>query len=389
MQKKIIALAIAAAFSAPAMAEVTVYGVVDAAVVNVSGDGQQGDLLALSGGLAGSRFGVTAAEDVAYGMKAVVKVEYALDTQSATGKTGAGTTTSGACSTTAVDAAGNPATCTVGAGTSSAASNGSGIGAARQQMVALAGEFGTVATGYLQTTGYDFAVKFDPTAGSSVSPLQVVTKSNFVIGTVAAGARAPRALAYISPKIADSVTVAVNYTTDLTGGLGNAANTTAVGDTKTTAYLMSATYEAGPLAVGGVYTGVSAAGSSVATEFAFGASYDLGMAKVMGTYQSNTPNGGNASTALSMSVVAPVGPGAVVASYAANSMDAANSSGSGLVVAYLQGLSKTTTAYAAFESVSQDSGTRGYSVGNNILSAASLDLGGSSTLFAVGLKKVF
>ncbi len=37
MQKKIIALAVAAAFSAPAFAEVTMYGVVDAAVANASG----------------------------------------------------------------------------------------------------------------------------------------------------------------------------------------------------------------------------------------------------------------------------------------------------------------------------------------------------------------
>ena len=35
MQKKLIALAVAAAFSAPAFADVTMYGVVDAAVVHV------------------------------------------------------------------------------------------------------------------------------------------------------------------------------------------------------------------------------------------------------------------------------------------------------------------------------------------------------------------
>ncbi len=55
---------------------------------------------------------------------------------------------------------------------------------ARQQMLAVAGDFGTVATGYLQTTGYDWPVKFDPTAGSLVSPLQSMTKgANFLIGS--------------------------------------------------------------------------------------------------------------------------------------------------------------------------------------------------------------
>jgi len=47
MQKKIIALAVAAAFSAPALAaDVGLYGIVDAAIVNVSGDGQKSDLVA-------------------------------------------------------------------------------------------------------------------------------------------------------------------------------------------------------------------------------------------------------------------------------------------------------------------------------------------------------
>jgi predicted porin len=176
MQKKIIALAIAAAFSAPAMAEVTVYGVVDAAVVSTSVKGMKSDILAISGGLAGSRIGVTSVEDIAGGMKAVVKVEYALDTQT-----------------------------------------NATIGAARQQMLAVAGDFGTVATGYLQTTGYDWAVKFDPTSGSAVSPLQAVTGANgFIIGSAAAGNRAPRALAYISPDMG-GLSFAANYTTDLAG----------------------------------------------------------------------------------------------------------------------------------------------------------------------------
>ena len=142
--------------------------------------GQKGDLLAISGGLSSSRLGVKAVEDLDNGMKAVAVIEYALDTQTS-----------------------------------------AGVGAARQQMLAVAGNFGTVATGYLQTTGYDWAVKFDPTSGSAVSPLQHVT-SGFVIGSAAVAARAPRAVAYISPSFG-GLTVAANYTTDFAGGLGNLA----------------------------------------------------------------------------------------------------------------------------------------------------------------------
>jgi len=60
MQKKLIALAVAAAFSAPAFADVTVYGIVDAAVANVSVTGMKSDLTVISGGLSTSRLGVVA-----------------------------------------------------------------------------------------------------------------------------------------------------------------------------------------------------------------------------------------------------------------------------------------------------------------------------------------
>ncbi|MDD5058433.1 MAG: porin [Sideroxydans sp.] len=378
MQKKIIALAIAAAFSAPAMAEVTVYGVVDAAVVSTSVKGMKSDIQAISGGLSSSRLGVKSVEDVAGGMKAVAVVEYALDTQTA-----AGSASAGACTVTGAAPAvvGTPATCSVAAG-----SSGSGIGATRQAMLALAGDFGTVATGYLQTTGYDFGVKYDPTAGSAVSPLQAVTKANgFLIGSGTAGARAPRALAYISPDMS-GVTVAFNYTTDLLGGTGNVASPT---DTKTTAYLLSANYTAGPLAVGGVYANETVAGSSAATEFALGASYDLGAAKLFGTYQSQTPNGGSASTVLSGGVVAPVGAGAVAASFAKSSMKTANTNNTGFTIAYLQGLSKTTTAYVAYNSYSNDS--TGAGIGGGSTSVPTNAAGGvkDSSLIAIGLNKKF
>ena len=382
MQKKLIALAVAAAFSAPAFADVSVYGVVDAALVHVSADGQKSDIQAVSGGLASSRIGVTGAEDLNNGMKAVVKLEYALDTETS-----------------------------------------AGIGAARQQMLAIAGDFGTFATGYLQTTGYDFGVRFDPMAGSAVSPLSV-TSAGFIIGDNAVAKRAQRALAYISPDMA-GVTVAVNYTTAFPSGLGNlgvadactgaaptvtAGNTTTpactAGSLKTTAYLLSATYTGVQnLAVGGVYAATKDdnAGADNAKEYALGASYDLSVVKLFATYQSLKVDNSNASLkTASASVVAPVGPGAVAFSYSKNSKDAGDAKG--MTVAWLQGLSKTTTFYAALEKVSQGDNSASYSVLNNALGGitsaqaaamtptgvrGSLNAGGSSTLLAVGLNKKF
>jgi predicted porin len=364
MQKKIIALAVvAAAFSAPAFADTTVYGIVDAAVANISADNLKSDLTVVSGGLSSSRLGVKVVEDLADGMKAVAVIEFGLDAQNS--------------------AASNTTT--------------SGVGAARQQMLALAGSFGTVATGYLQTTGYDFGGKFDPAAGSTVSPLGNVTKGGgFLIGSVAAAARSPRALAYISPDMG-GVVVAVNYATsfgDTSGNYGNLGSASgATAGLKTTAYLMSANYTAGPLVVGGVYVSAKSqnAGALGTSEYSLGGSYDLGMAKLFGTYQSQkTDNAIGSNKAVSMSAVAPVGPGALVVSYAKNTIDSTvgADNANGLTLGYLYSLSKTTTAYGAYTKMSQDSGTKAYTVANNVLKNAGAN-GFGSSMVAVGLKKAF
>lgn len=332
MQKKIIALAIAAAFSAPAFADVTVYGIVDAAIANTSKTNMKGDLTVISGGLSTSRLGVKAVEDLDNGMKAIAVVEYKLDV-----------------------------------------ANAAGIGAARQQMVALAGDFGTVAAGYLQTTGYDFSTKFDPTAGSAVDTAAAVNPST-LINT---GARAPHAAAYISPNMS-GFTVAFNHAFDVAnvGAVANGTNTV-IGN-KTTANLFSVTYEAGPLAVGGVYaaTANDGVGYNKVTDMSVGASYDLAVVKLYGTYVSTKTNAAiGTDKALAFHAVAPVGPGAVVFTYGKNTINstAAADNTSGFTVAYLQSLSKTTTAYGAVEKLSTQA------VAGNI----------DTTVLAVGLRKKF
>lgn len=361
MQKKIITLAVvAAAFSAPAFADSTVYGVLDAAVVSASADGQKSQLLTVSGGLSASRLGVKASEELDGGLKAIAVLEYGLaDTQTKDGLTTA---------------------------------------TARQQLLGLAGSFGTVATGYLQTTGYDWGSKFDVTAGSSISPLQNITNASngntsFLIGSKAGATRAQRALAYISPDFS-GFSFAVNYSTAMSG-LGNLTVASSATDTNVTAALASANYDNGPLSVGLVYAGTSnPASTSNVTEYALGASYDFGIATLKGTFQSSkngqTGTLGSADSAYSLGAVIPAGPGAVALSYAsANIASVSNSNASGYTVGYLQGLSKTTTAYVAYSGMSQGTATRAYSVDNDALSAATLTAGGNSSMIALGLNKKF
>lgn len=337
MQKKIIALAVAAAFSAPAFAETTVYGVIDAAITSTSKTGMKSQMNVVSGGLSTSRFGVKVTEGLDNGMTVVGVLEYALYIND---------------------------NATVG-------TNGTGNLKARQQMLALAGDFGTVAAGYLQTAGYDFSSKYNPFAGSAVDPYSAANPTNLIT----TGSRAPRAAAYISPDM-NGLTFAYNHTFDFsqTGMVASGATTGNV----TTANLFSVNYAQGPLSVGGVYVGTANdnAGYAKVTETGLGASYDLGAAKVLGTYLNTKASGGNADKMMNFSVVAPVGPGAVVFGYAKNTKDstAAADNTSAFTIAFLKNMSKTVTAYGAIEKVSTEAGA-----------SASTD----TTALAVGLRKKF
>jgi predicted porin len=327
------------------------YGIVDAALIHASADGQNSVTQVHSGGLSTSRIGIKGVEDLGNGLKVVANLEYSLDTQ-----------------------------------------NSDGIGAARQEMLALAGSFGTFATGYLQTTGYDFANKYDVTSGSTVSPLGDLTKfDGNLIGSVAGAARANRAVAYISPNMGGFT---INYNHAWIGtNLGTANNT----DSQVTADLLSGYYDNGPVSVGLVFARTSypaALAAAEQDEWALGASYDFGVAKVMGTYQDMSYNAplaaGNAIKTWSLGAAIPAGPGTVIASYAKDDDGrAANWDGKGYTLGYLYPLSKRSTVYTAYSHTSQDSSVRTLSVANGALGGATMSLGGSSSLLALGLKHTF
>lgn len=345
MQKKLIALAVAAAFSAPVLAaDVTVYGILDAGVANYSGDGQKGELRAVSGGLSASRVGVSASEALDNGMKASINLEYALDGQ----KTDT-------------------------------------LSSTRQEMVSLEGGFGKVSTGYLHTGAFYFNLKYDPTYGSLISPLQSI---NAGAGSMLAGnARMTQTIAYDTPKMGP-LSARVDYSTGLADGANAAATSAATTGLKTTVMMLSGTYADGPLSVSALYGKDNSDNTahSSKTDTVLGASYDLGVAKLLGTYVSSKTTVTN--SLFSLSVMAPVGAGSVMATYAANSRNAASTNGKGFMVGYQQNMSKTVTGYVAFENVKNDSGTSAHSVATNSVTA-NLTAGGSSSLIVAGLRKKF
>ncbi|MFV0371351.1 MAG: porin, partial [Azonexus sp.] len=271
MQKKLIALAIAAAASGAAFAQtnVTIYGIADVGYVGVDADGGKFQHNINSGVLSTSRIGFKGAEDLGNGLKAIFTLEYGL----------------------AMDQ-------DAGIGT-----NGGGLGA-RQQFVGLTGGFGTVVAGRLQTAGLDYTVAGSALGGSAAVGAINQVSANADFPLLNSGSRANNAVAYISPSFG-GVTVALNHS--------RLTESAADDDIKdNTATLVAVNYDGGPLTAGLVYgkvdvektigtpAGVANIGGVVtpvpavptakaknadATEWGLRAGYDFGVAKLQAAYQ--------------------------------------------------------------------------------------------------------
>jgi len=200
MKKSLVALA-ALAVSGAAMAQVTLYGRSDIGYGVKStqlGDGSTGvkQTGVMDGGNAGSRIGFRGTEDLGGGMKAHFVTEQGISPTNAS-VFGVRTATAGiqydgyAASTGQFDPG---------------SAGGYSQGTNRQTYVALEGGFGTVRVGYQYTTLYEIATLsgFTQTsegmAGGTIAHLW---------GNGAAGGTRANGITYISPKLANAFTVAL------------------------------------------------------------------------------------------------------------------------------------------------------------------------------------
>jgi predicted porin len=310
MKKHLLALAVAGVVAAPAMAQnVSVYGIVDTAIQSYD-NGLVASPSSITrsndGVLASSRLGIKGSEDLGGGMKAVVNLE-----QSLTPSTGAGTNWT------------------------------------RAAFVGLAGAFGEVRLGKGDTTyTQDIDSGVSQAGNLALRPKIHTTAASGVSGEI--GGDVDNAVRYISPSM-----------NGLSLELGFATNaSTATTDAQTDISDVFLKYEKGPLkALIGNAKQNNATSTSKADFTAYGVSYDFGVASVGLSGSSADANlAGDVKTTI-LSAKAPLGNGLAVhlVRGTASVSGVSNAEGSGTTIALTKAMSKRTTVYAGYTSVSSKS----------------------------------
>lgn len=201
MQKKIIALAVAAAFAAPAaLADVTVYGKMHGSVDFMDNDDSAETN---TGVLRQSRFGLKGSEDLGGGLKAIFQIESTVD----------------------IDGG----------------DNGGGYDL-RNTFLGLSGDWGTVLLGR-HDTPYKLAdKKLDPWSDTLADSQAIIGSFR---GTNEFDQRAPQTIAYVSPNF-NGFSAAVAY-------VSHDFNDTGAAEEDDTAWSLSGTYNNGPLFLTAAY----------------------------------------------------------------------------------------------------------------------------------------
>jgi len=312
MKKHLIAAAVATAIAAPAMAQVTVYGLLDIGVQAVdtrtaAGVSTDTSSYGESGRLSGSRLGFRGTEDLGGGLKAGFVWEQGLDSSDA-----------------------------------SIAANG------RLSFVELSGGFGTVRLGRQVTPQKATTDAFYATGNSTFAP------GNIGIAMDTDGERVSKALTYLSPAFSG-----FQFQLQAAGADSDANNAADKTSSKQMNY--GASFTAGPFRAGVGVNDVDAkaeAGNQDEIKYtAFGLSYDFGVARVFALQsEKETKRMGVAVRADAeetvIGVQIPVGNLTLTAQFAdgeSNALGAAaktDRDGYQLIAVY--NLSKRTNVYAAY-----------------------------------------
>ncbi|XAH22688.1 porin [Xylophilus sp. GW821-FHT01B05] len=347
MKKSLIALAVlAASGSAMAQSSVTLFGIVDAAVSRVAGNGAGNRVGLSTGSNSASRLGFRGTEDLGGGLAASFWLEGALSTDTGTAQ---------------------------------------GLSFQRRSTVSLSGNFGEVRLGRDYAPTYWNVTNFDPFGTRGVGQF-------LGADTFGATIRNNNSVGYFLPA-------------NLGGFYGQAqyafgeASSTAVND-KAGNYLGARVgYANGPLNVAVAlgqwkqYVGTSTTTANNDLRLAnLGASYDFGVAKVLGYIgQENVKNGvvGNSkANSYLLGATAPLGAGELRASVARFDLKDSSNDFTKFAIGYGYNLSKRTQVYTTVAFL-KNKGNGVRSVADDGLAATGTTPGGKSNGFDVGLRHSF
>lgn len=396
MNKKLIALAVAGAFVAPAVAmaqgsNLTIYGVADVYWVNANASGQSVNAIN-AGQSAGNRIGFKGSEDLGGGLSAVFTLEHGFNIDNGT------------------DANGDAAAAALGRGTLGAAGNGIFT---RQAWVGLSfKDVGTFSAGRQYAPGYFQALIGHGGDWYVLGPISALlgratdSGSQAGIFQAATPARISNSLVYQSANWS-------GFSARVLYSLGNERSSTTAIQNKDDNRLwgLGLTYDNGPLVVGFNYDTTDIPDGTGNTqrlrETALVASYDFQAAKVYGFYVKADDDtrkpaftaatcggvaGGDCSGAKTwaLGVNIPVGAskvGNVKVAYAKKTVDnTSNEGATGWMLAYEHALSKRTALYGVYSKVNNDS-QAAFNIAGSGLTA--VPVGDSPRAIGLGMRHTF
>jgi predicted porin len=340
MQVKRLAAALVA--SAPlfavAQTNVTLYGVVDAAIESADAGGPEGRHTNVqSGDQSGSRFGFRGSEDLGNGLKAIFNLEAGV-----------------AVDTGVQDSAGL---------------------FQRRAVVGLEGEFGTV------------------TLGREYSPIATVAGATDEFGQ---GFYGSNLSAFGSGKVTRRLANSVNFKSASWGGFDLLAaysagekTTGPSGDLKG----IGAEYKLGGLYLGAAFHSYKRVSTGNDKEYGIGAAYtfaDVGGLEIKANYLSADPDGANNKfKQYNLGAGYPFGPNKIYVNLQQNKLEN-GAKGNAWALAYSYSLSKRTNLYATYANLNNNGlATFGLNSGSNTLAPAATSLGGDPSVFTVGMRHTF
>lgn len=328
----------AAPLCAKAQTNVTMYGVVDAAIESGKTGGPEGRQTKIqSGDLSGSRLGFRGTEDLGNGLKAIFNLEAGV-----------------AVDTGAQDSAGL---------------------FQRRAVVGLQGEFGTV------------------TLGREYSPIANIAGATDISGQ---GFYGSNLSSFGSGRLSRRLANSINYKSASFNGFDVLATYSAgekttgpSGDLKG----IAAEYKMGDLYLGAGYHTVKRLSSGDDKEYGAGAAYkfaDVGGLEVMANYLSADPEGANNKfKQYNVGAAYPFGPSKVYVNLQQSKIEN-GARGNAWSLGYTYSLSKRTNLYASYANMNNNGlATFGLNAGSNSLNPPATALGADPSVFTVGIRHKF